>query len=187
MYTYLVFEGRLGLILNPDAEQTEPWQVAFSPTDVRPVDEGEWFGEYDSPFANFMQALAFLREQGHDLAPVGQAVPYPTPPYAGAWDGGASFSRSICCGNFWFGGDVQGERRPVWIYTGEGNDLWAAYEAVEPVTITAEWRGGHSRSVVVPAGAYWCQRYQDRGRAVLAAFPRVPRNEAAPVDVLGRW
>ncbi len=184
-YQYLVVKQRLGLILNPDAEQSEPWEVAFSPTDIQTVEGGEWFGEYDLPVHNFTAALARLREQGGDLAPLGQTLPYPTPPYAGLWDGAEGFYRSICAGNFWFGGAVEGERRPVWIWTGEGGDLWAAFQAISPVSITAHWRGGQE-SVIIPAGDFWCSRYATVQR-VLAAFPRELQGASECVDVLGRW
>ncbi len=64
MYQYLVFDSRIGLILNPDATQDEPWIVAISPLHVRMVEGGEWFGEYDEPLANLQAALARLQEQG---------------------------------------------------------------------------------------------------------------------------
>lgn len=187
-YMYVISDNKIGLILNPNAGAEEYYRVAFAPDDIRDVADGdyEWFGECESGYANFQNAYRALQERGIELTPVGKLYNYPVPPYAGAWDGGSSFSREICCGNFCFGGEVTGARRPVWIYTGEGGDLWAAWQAVETVTITAT--GGHSKkTVTIPPGGFWCLRYRDySAHPVLAAFPREDHGQTQ-VDLLHRW
>jgi len=88
----------------------------------------------------------------------------PQVPYAGLWDGSWNFSRSICAGNYEFGGKVTGDFVPAHItLRRNGKEVTVfGYQAVTEVTILG-WctsivgqsvsRGVYS--TIVPPGDVW--------------------------------
>jgi len=113
---------------------------------------------------------------------------FPCPPYADIWDGAHSFSRSICTGNFQFGGTVTGKFRAVWIY-GRPETIVPqyGYQAVEEVCISgyaSSWK--EARSAVIPPGGCWI-----RGGGVVPVDRVLPDSEAPQfsglVDSWRRW
>ena len=90
----------------------------------------------------------------------------PQVPYADMWDGSYNFSRTICAGNFEFGGNVVGQFIPVRITMHRKRDgkevTMPGYQAVTKVTIVGWSTSGKLPPVVVPPGEVWVgYRYKD--------------------------
>ena len=126
----------------------------------------------------------------------------PRVPYADMWDGSYNFSRSICSGNYMFGGKVTGQFIPVCITMLRRRDgkevTMSGYQAATKVTIIGWSTSQDPPPVVVPPGDVWVgYRYLDGlwGNPgeydVLRVSPvdSTEETEAKPkfVDSLYRW
>jgi len=81
----------------------------------------------------------------------------PEVPYAGLWDGSWSFSRTICAGNYQFGGKVTGSFIPVRITLRRNGKkvTVSGYQAITSVTIAGWSTSKNPPPVTVPPGDVW--------------------------------
>ena len=112
------------------------------------------------------------------------------PPYAAAWNGGHSFSRSLSAGNYSMSAQVNGSFVPVdlVLQTAGGFGRCAAWRATSEVEVVTRSTSRGENRYHIPKGGMWTTDRVAQGQCQpLAIYAVEPYDPTGPVDSSGRW